>query len=210
MIKSKVTFLAFLVILGWSNKAFSQAKDDFAQKITELMFLVSSENVQQDKVQELLETMTSSEQNPLQIAQMDYSIYPNFQGDKLYYTPYKTKQDDRLSVEVLKKGDQRVYSIDFLLNSSYTIDKGKVVYQDPSYVFNCNLDQMRQLCSKAMTYSKGQANLPDTTVLSCVYVNPKSKKSLMYWVVLTNTLADPSGNTIKEIKIQDSRLWQKN
>ncbi|MHC5202442.1 hypothetical protein [Myroides sp. LJL119] len=203
-------FILILIISSTPRVVNAQNTDDFAEKIAQLMFLVSSVEPDQDKVEQLLGSMTSSKDNPMQIADMDYSIYPGFQGDKLYYTKYSSKQDDRFSVELLKKGDQKVYSIDFILNSSYSLQGDKVSYKDPSYALNCDLSQMQQLCTKAMKYSKAEANLPDTTVLSCVYVNPVSKKSLMYWVVLTNPIGDKTGNTIKEIKIQDTRLWQRN
>lgn len=200
-------FLCFFSLLSFSS--YSQEKQSFAQKLGQLMELVTMQEIDTLKVEDLLTTLVDPSGNPMQMAQMDYSIYPKFEGEKLYYTPYKEKSQDRFSVERLTNGKDALYSIEFYLKSDYTLKGGNVNYQDPHYFYNCNLQEFKDLCTQAMTYSRGVANSPDTTVLSCVYINPKSNKRLMYWVVVQNPLGDKKSNGIVQIKIQDARLWQK-
>ncbi|MHC5353650.1 hypothetical protein ACYSNX_05605 [Myroides sp. LJL115] len=192
-----------------SVSGFSQEKQSFAQKLGQLMELVTSQEVDTLKVESLLTTLVDPNGNPMEMAKMDYSIYPKFAGEKLYYIPYKQKSQDRFSIERLTNGKDVLYSIEFYLDSNYTLKDAKVSYKQEDYFYNCNLQQFQDLCTQAMTYSRGVANLEDTTVLSCVYINPKSKKRLMYWVVLQNPIGDKESNGIVQIKIQDARLWQK-
>lgn len=192
-----------------SLSGFSQEKQSFALKLGQLMELVTSQEVDTLKVESLLTTLVDPNGNPMEMAKMDYSIYPKFEGEKLYYIPYKYKSQDRFSIERLTTGNDALYSIEFYLNSNYTLEDGKVSYKQEDYFYNCNLQEFQELCTQAMTYSRGVANLDDTTVLSCVYINPKSNKRLMYWIVLQDPIGDKKSNGIVQIKIQDARLWQK-
>ncbi len=202
----KIVITCFLLLA--TTIVLGQEQTKFIEKLEALMLLITHDNIQEKQVELALQNLVNPAGNNMEVTQVDYSIYPKFEGQKLYYIPYKNKQDDRFSMEQLIQGNQVVYSLQLFLNSPYSLVENQVVYQNPNYFYNCNLQEFKNLCTQAIKYTKGVANTQDTTVLSCVYVNALTNKKLMFWVVLKEALGNKEGNEIVQIKIQDTRLWQ--
>ncbi|WP_010252883.1 hypothetical protein [Myroides injenensis] len=203
---NKIIALIGTFLIVFSIKA--QEINTFGGKVGKLMELVTENTIDTLAVKNLLQTMTPSNV-ALEEGDMDYSIYERFEGDKLYFTKYKSATDDRLSVERLSLNNKPYYSIRFLVNSQYTLDKtGKTIYKDKDYVYNTNYEELSKYCTRPMSYKNGKGNEDDSPLLSCIYTNPNSKRSLMYWVVFEDAVGNKKGNTVKEIKIQDVELWR--
>ncbi|AJH15658.1 hypothetical protein [Myroides profundi] len=198
----------FTIVTCFSALLMSAQEMSFSQKIGQLMELVTEEQVDNSQVREILKTLAIAPKEMKEGA-MDYSIYDNFEGDTLYYIPYKTAEESRFSVEKLRQGDKLFYTLQFLMQSTYTKDKqGNVVFVDPTYLYNTTIEELQPYCTTPMKYKNGKGNSPKSPLLSCVYTNPKSKRKLMYWVVCENKIGDTKGNTVKEIKIQSQELWR--
>lgn len=180
----------------------------FSQKIGRLMELVTASEVDNTQVREVLKTLAIAPKE-MQEGAMDYSIYDDFEGDTLYYIPYKTAEEPRFSVEKLKQGDKLFYTLQFLIDSGYTKDaSGQVIFNDKDYLYNTTIDELMPYCTTPMNYKNGKGNNPESPLLSCVYTNPQSKRKLMYWVVCENKIGDKDKNKVKEIKIQSQELWR--
>ena len=201
----KNSILMLMLLVGWV--ATAQDKVSFADKLGQLMYLVSGETIDTSEVHRLLATMTVDDKK-MEIAPMDYSIYENFTGDILYYLPYKSPNESRFSVELLRMNRKPYYGIQFLMHSKYLLHDNEVVFADEDYAYNTTIKELEKYCTKPLTYKNGKGNEEDSPLLSCIYTNPDSNRSLMYWVVLENPINDANGNTVKEIKIQDIKLWQ--
>ncbi|MDM1097459.1 hypothetical protein HXZ81_12535 [Myroides odoratimimus] len=200
--------IVFTMVALLSVTIMCAQEQSFSQKIGQLMELVTEENVDNSQVREILKTLAIAPKEMKEGA-MDYSIYDNYEGDTLYYIPYKTAGESRFSVEKLKQGEKLFYTLQFLMQSTYTKDaKGKVEFADPTYLYNTTIEELEPYCTTPMKYKNGRGNSPDSPLLSCVYTNPKSKRKLMYWVVCENKIGDTKGNTVKEIKIQSQELWR--
>ncbi|MTG98763.1 MULTISPECIES: hypothetical protein [Myroides] len=200
--RNRIITLIFLCLSQWMSA------QSFSEKIGTLMQLVTENEVDTLAVKELVKTMVPNgkefKENP-----MNYSMYDRLEGDMLYYTSYKTADEDRMSIEKLKMNDKPYYSIRFLVSSSYTIEKdGSIKYDQPDYEYNSDYESVKKYCTRAMSYKNGKGNAEDAPLLSCIYTNPESKRSLMYWVVFDNAVNDKKGNRIKEFKIQDVELWR--
>ncbi|MCC9044461.1 hypothetical protein LNQ81_17470 [Myroides sp. M-43] len=180
----------------------------FSQKIGELMELVTADKVDNSQVRDILKTLAIAPKK-MQEGKMDYSIYDDFEGDTLYYIPYKTAEEPRFSVEKLKRGDQLYYTLQFLIDSEYMKDtSGKVTFKDKDYLYNTTVEELMPYCTTPMNYKNGKGNNPESPLLSCVYTNPQSNRKLMYWVVCESKIGDTEKNRIKEIKIQSQELWR--
>ncbi|MEC4113876.1 hypothetical protein [Myroides pelagicus] len=181
----------------------------FSEKIGKLMELVTAQDVDTLAVKELAKTMLPKDKE-FNESVMNYSLYDRLEGDMLYYTTYKTAEEDRMSIEKLKMDNKPYYSIRFLIHSSYIYDaSGNVIYDLPDYEYNASYEEVKNYCSRAMSYKNGKGNQEDAPLLSCIYTNPTSGRSLMYWVVFEKPVGDKKGNVIKEFKIQDVELWKK-
>lgn len=180
----------------------------FSQKVGKLMELVTAEHVDNAQVRTILKTLAIAPKE-MQEGKMDYSIYDDFEGDTLYYIPYKAADEPRFSVEKLKQGDKLYYTLQFLIDSGYKKDaSGKVTFNDKDYLYNTTVDELMPYCTTPMNYKNGKGNNPESPLLSCVYTNPKSKRKLMYWVVCEDKIGDKEKNRVKEIKIQSQELWR--
>ncbi|MDM1398308.1 hypothetical protein HX049_14195 [Myroides odoratimimus] len=198
----------FTIVTFFSALLMSAQEMSFSQKIGQLMELVTEEQVDNSQVREILKTLAIAPKEMKEGA-MDYSIYDNFEGDTLYYIPYKTAEESRFSVEKLRQGDKLFYTLQFLMQSTYTKDKqGNIAFVDPTYLYNTTIEELQPYCTTPMKYKNGKGNSPESPLLSCVYINPKSKRKLMYWVVCENKIGNTKGNTVKEIKIQSQELWR--
>lgn len=198
----------FAIVAFFSLCTMNAQEMTFSQKVGKLMELVTAENVDNNQVREILKTLAIAPKEMKEGA-MDYSIYDNFEGDTLYYIPYKTADEPRYSVEKLKQGDKLFYTLQFLISSEYTKDpSGKVTYKDKDYLYNTTIEDLMPYCTTPMSYKNGKGNNPESPLLSCVYTNPNSKRKLMYWVVCENKIGDKEKNRVKEIKIQSQELWR--
>jgi len=198
----------FAIVAFFSLCTMSAQEMTFSQKVGKLMELVTAENVDNNQVREILKTLAIAPKEMKEGA-MDYSIYDDFEGDTLYYIPYKTADEPRYSVEKLKQGDKLFYTLQFLISSEYTKDpSGKVTYKDKDYLYNTTIEDLMPYCTTPMSYKNGKGNNPESPLLSCVYTNPNSKRKLMYWVVCENKIGDKEKNRVKEIKIQSQELWR--
>ncbi|KUF43094.1 hypothetical protein HX071_13815 [Myroides marinus] len=198
----------FAIVAFFSLCTMNAQEMTFSQKVGKLMELVTAENVDNNQVREILKTLAIAPKEMKEGA-MDYSIYDDFEGDTLYYIPYKTADEPRYSVEKLKQGDKLFYTLQFLISSEYTKDpSGKVTYKDKDYLYNTTIEDLMLYCTTPMSYKNGKGNNPESPLLSCVYTNPNSKRKLMYWVVCENKIGDKEKNRVKEIKIQSQELWR--
>lgn len=198
----------FAIVAFFSLCTMNAQEMTFSQKVGKLMELVTAENVDNNQVREILKTLAIAPKEMKEGA-MDYSIYDDFEGDTLYYIPYKTADEPRYSVEKLKQGDKLFYTLQFLISSEYTKDpSGKVTYKDKDYLYNTTIEDLMLYCTTSMSYKNGKGNNPESPLLSCVYTNPNSKRKLMYWVVCENKIGDKEKNRVKEIKIQSQELWR--
>ncbi|MDM1381574.1 MAG: hypothetical protein LBI73_12360 [Myroides sp.] len=198
----------FAIVAFFSLCTMNAQEMTFSQKVGKLMELVTAENVDNNQVREILKTLAIAPKEMKEGA-MDYSIYDDFEGDTLYYIPYKTADEPRYSVEKLKQGDKLFYTLQFLISSEYTKDpSGKVTYKDKDYLYNTTIEDLMPYCTTPMSYKNGKGNNPESPLLSCVYTNPNSKRKLMYWVVCENKIGDKEKNRVKEIKIQSQELWR--
>lgn len=203
MKKIVLAFCAFFCFVS------SQAQEQtFSQKIGKLMELATAEQVDNGQIRGILKTLAIAPKE-MQEAAMDYSIYDNFEGDTLYYIPYRQAEEPRFSVEKLKQKDKLFYTMQFLISSSYTKNtSGQVAFTDPTYLYNATVEELMPYCTTPMTYKNGKGNNPESPLLSCIYTNPKSKRRLMYWVVCDEPIGKEEGNRVKEIKIQSLELWR--
>ncbi|MDM1348152.1 hypothetical protein [Myroides marinus] len=198
----------FAIVAFFSLCTMNAQEMTFSQKVGKLMELVTAENVDNNQVRDILKTLAIAPKEMKEGA-MDYSIYDDFEGDTLYYIPYKTADEPRYSVEKLKQGDKLFYTLQFLISSEYTKDpSGKVTYKDKDYLYNTTIEDLMPYCTTPMSYKNGKGNNPESPLLSCVYTNPNSKRKLMYWVVCENNIGDKEKNRVKEIKIQSQELWR--
>lgn len=199
------TVFALLIL---SITTYGQTQN-FGQKIGDLMYEMTANQPNTEKIQQLLQSMPIDNKE-VKIGNLSYSIFDGFDGDKMYYIPFTTAEESRFTVEQLKQNNKLYFGVQFLLKSEYTIDSKKQVhYTNANYAYNTNYEELSPYCTTPMKYKNGSGNNPESPLLSCVYTNPDSKKRMMYWVVFEKPIGDTKGNTIKEIKFQSIELWQK-
>lgn len=180
----------------------------FSQKIGKLMELSTNTVVDTKQISEILQSMPIDGKE-VKVSKLNYSIYEGFEGETLYYIPFKNGDESRFSVEQVTKDDRPYFGMQFLIHSEYTTDKlGVSSYTNPTYAYNSTLEELNQYCTTPMKYKNNKANQEDSPLLSCIYTNPTSGKRLMYWVVCEKPLTTKTENTIKEIKIQSIEFWR--
>ena len=188
--------------------SFAQERN-FGQKIGQLLYEMTSATPDTLAIQGILQTM-SIDGKDVKFGNLSYSIFDGFDGDRMYYIPFTTAEDSRFTVEQLKRDNQLYYGVQFLLKSAYTTNSSNEIhYDNPNYAYNVSFDELVPYCTTPMKYKNGTGNNPESPLLSCIYINPQSKKRMMYWVVFEKPTGDKKGNTIKEIKFQSIELWQK-
>lgn len=209
MKRQNLIYILFVIVLVTIPHRSNAQEKSFGEKIGDLLYEMTASHPDTLQIQGILQTMDIDDKE-VKFGNLSYSIYDDFDGDRMYYIPFNNAEESRFTIEQLKKDDQLYFGAQFLLKSNYTIDKqNQVNYTDTSYRYNVNYDELSFYCTTPMKYKNGSGNNPDSPLLSCIYTNPNSKKRMMYWVVLEKPIGDKKENTIKEIKFQSIELWQK-
>lgn len=201
-------FLILTVVFFLNSIVYGQNTTDFGSNLALVIREMSQQVVDSKKVDEILLQMGPKDK-PVTVLEVDYSIYPGFEGVKTYFTQYKAGEDQRLTADVLAKdGQQKYYSIDLITDVSYHYnEQGTAIYEQPDNAYNVDLSVFDSFCSRPMTYKNGKTDTGDSVLKSCVYVNESSKRQVFFWVVCALPINTKGGNTIKQIKIQSTELY---
>ncbi len=198
-----------LFTIVFSNATINAQEITFGQQIGNLLYQMTLEKPDTLKIQKTLKLL-NIDNKEVKFSNLGYSIYDDFEGDRLYYLPFTKADESRFTVEQLKKENKLYYTAQFLLKSSYTINsQGKIKFDIKDYKYNVSYEDLIPFCTTPMKYKNGNGNNPTSSLLSCIYTNPDSQKRMMYWVVFENPIGTKTGNTVKEIKFQSIELWQK-
>ncbi|MDR0230382.1 MAG: hypothetical protein LBI72_15170 [Flavobacteriaceae bacterium] len=204
MNKIYIAFSFLLATIGIQAQTMT-----FAEKVGKLMELATDTDVNVEQMKNIIQTM-SIDGKEVKISPMSYSLYDDFDGEKMYYIPFKTGTESRFTIEQVTRDGKPFFGMQFLLNSEYSMDnKGVVKYTDPNYAYQTTLEDLKPYCTSTMKYKNGKGNEEESPLLSCIYTNPKSGRQLMYWVVCEKPIVNPTGNKVIEIKIQSMEFWRK-
>lgn len=202
----KISVLLLLLFFNYNAQA---QETSFGHQIGKLLYEMTSTTIDTLKIQKIIKSLTIDDKD-VKFSNLGYSIYEDYEGDRLYYIPFTTAEDSRFTIEQLKKDNKLYYTAQFLLKSSYTINnKGDIIFDNKAYQYNVSYEDLLSFCTEPMKYKNGNGNNPNSSLLSCIYTNPGSKKRMMYWIVFENPIGSKKGNTVKEIKFQSIELWQK-